>query len=97
MTGRHKVGTSSISGHTKGVQHINAGSRIKFIDTPGLILFGGNDEHIQGLLAVKDAPHLQDPIGVDMTIITKICAEKNSLIHCEYVIYYLFPSNPFPF
>ncbi len=84
VTGRHRAGTSSISGHTKGVQHINAGSRIKFIDTPGVIPFGENDEHIQGLLAVKDATHLQDPIGVAMTIIEKICAENKTVLESFY-------------
>jgi len=84
VAGRHRAGTSSISGHTKGVQHINAGSRIKFIDTPGVIPFGENDEHIQGLLAVKDATHLQDPIGVAMTIIEKICAENKTVLESFY-------------
>jgi len=86
VTGRHRAGTSSISGHTKGVQHINAGSRIKFIDTPGVIPFGENDENIQGMLAVKDATHLQDPIGVSMTIIEKICAENKTFLESFYHI-----------
>ena len=33
VAGRHKASTSPISGHTKGVQLINAGSRILFLDT----------------------------------------------------------------
>ncbi|HJH32235.1 MAG TPA: GTPase RsgA [Methanosarcinaceae archaeon] len=86
VTGRHRAGTSSISGHTKGVQHINAGSRIKFIDTPGVIPFGENDECIQGLLAVRDSTHLQDPIGVAMTIIGKICAENKTVLESSYNI-----------
>jgi ribosome biogenesis GTPase A len=86
VAGRHKAGTSSISGYTKGLQHINAGSRIKFIDTPGVIPFGENDEHIQGLLAVKDATHLQDPIGVAMTIIEKICSENKTVLESFYNI-----------
>ncbi len=86
VTGRHKASTSSISGHTKGVQLVNAGSRIKFIDTPGVIPFGENDEHIQGLLAVKDATHLQDPIGVALTIIKKICVENKTVLESFYHI-----------
>ena len=39
VTGRHRAGTSPISGYTKGVQHVDAGSRIMFIDTPGVIPF----------------------------------------------------------
>ncbi|MCQ1537297.1 GTPase RsgA [Methanosarcina sp. KYL-1] len=80
VTGRHSAGTSSISGHTKGVQLVDAGSRIMFIDTPGVIPFGENDEYLQGLLGVKDATHLKDHFGVALKIIEKLCSEnKNSL------------------
>ncbi len=84
VSGRHKASTSPISGHTKGVQLVNAGSRIKFIDTPGVIPFGENDEYIQGILAVKDATHLQDPIGVALTIIEKICTENKTALESFY-------------
>ncbi len=86
VTGRHRAGTSSISGYTKGVQLVNAGSRIKFIDAPGVIPFGENDEHIQGLLSVRDATHLKDPIGVAMTIIKKICTENKTVLESLYHI-----------
>ena len=84
VAGKHKASTSPISGHTKGVQLVNAGSRIMFIDTPGVIPFGENDEYLQGLLAVKDATHLQDPIGVAMKIIEKICAENKTALDSYY-------------
>ncbi|VVB86674.1 GTPase Der [uncultured archaeon] len=84
VAGKHKAGTSPISGHTKGIQLVNAGSRIMFIDTPGVIPFGENDEYIQGLLAVKDATHLQDPIGVAMKIIEKMCAENKTALESFY-------------
>ncbi|NMG82697.1 MAG: GTPase RsgA [Methanosarcinales archaeon] len=84
VSGRHKASTSPISGHTKGVQIVNAGSRIKFIDTPGVIPFGENDEYIQGILAVKDATHLKDPIGVALTIIEKICTENKTALESFY-------------
>jgi len=84
VAGKHKASTSPISGHTKGVQLVNAGSRIMFIDTPGVIPFGENDEYIQGLLAVKDATHLQDPIGVAMRIIEKMCAENKAALESFY-------------
>ncbi|MCL7415406.1 MAG: 50S ribosome-binding GTPase [ANME-2 cluster archaeon] len=86
VTGKHSAGTSSISGHTKGVQHIKAGSRIKFIDTPGVIPFGENDEYLQGLLAVKDSTHLKDPIGVALKIIEKLCAENKPALESFYHI-----------
>ncbi|MDO9517013.1 MAG: GTPase [Methanosarcinaceae archaeon] len=84
VVGSKKASTSSISGHTRGVQHINAGSRIKFIDTPGVIPFGDNDEYIQGMLAVKDSTHLSDPIGVALKIIEKMCAENKSALESFY-------------
>jgi len=84
VAGKHKAGTSPISGHTKGVQLVDAGSRIMFIDTPGVIPFGENDECIQGLLAVKDATHLQDPVGVAMKIIEKMCAENKTALESFY-------------
>ncbi|WP_096203862.1 GTPase [Candidatus Methanoperedens nitratireducens] len=84
VAGKHKASTSPISGHTKGLQLVNAGSRIMFIDTPGVIPFGENDEYIQGILAVKDATHLQDPIGVAMKIIEKMCAENKPALESFY-------------
>ncbi|KGK99695.1 GTPase [Methanococcoides methylutens] len=76
VVGKGKTSTSSISGHTKGVQLVKAGSRIVFIDTPGVIPFDENDEYRQGLLGVKDATHLDDLEGVAMKIIENAC-EKN--------------------
>ena len=86
VAGRHKARTSSISGFTRGVQLVDAGSRIVFIDTPGVIPFGENDEYIQGLLGVKDATHLQDQIGVAMRIIEKMCAENKTALESFYKV-----------
>ena len=47
-----------------------------FLDTPGVIPFDDNDEYIQGLLGVKDATHLDDPIGVAMRIVEKFRDEN---------------------
>lgn len=84
VTGRHRASTSPISGHTKGVQHVDAGSRIMFIDTPGVIPFDENDEYMQGLLGIKDATHLQDPIGVALKIIEKTVAENKTALESFY-------------
>jgi ribosome biogenesis GTPase A len=84
VSGKAKASTSSISGHTKGVQMINAGSKIMFLDTPGVIPFGDNDEYLQGLLGVKDATHLSDPLGVAMKIIEKLCDENPSALEKFY-------------
>ncbi|TGC08509.1 GTPase [Methanolobus halotolerans] len=86
VTGRHRAGTSSISGHTKGVQHVNAGSRIKFIDTPGVIPTDEFDEVMQGLLGVKDATHLKDTIGVALKIIEVMCSQNRAALEAFYKV-----------
>jgi len=86
VTGRHRVSTSPISGHTKAVQHVNAGSHIMFIDTPGVIPFDENDEYVQGLLGMKDSTHLRDPIGVALKIIEKILVEDKETLESFYSI-----------
>lgn len=86
VCGRHKTGTSSISGHTKSMQLVNAGSRIKFMDTPGVIPFGEDDEYIQGLLGIKDSTHLQDHVGVALKIIEKFCSENKAALESFYKV-----------
>jgi ribosome biogenesis GTPase A len=84
VTGRHRASTSPISGHTKGVQHVDAGSRIMFMDTPGVIPFDEHDEYVQGLLGIKDATHLQDPTGIALRIIEKLLAENKAALESFY-------------
>lgn len=86
VTGRHRTSTSPISGHTKGVQNVGAGSRIMFIDTPGVIPFDERDEYTMGLLGVKDATHLKDHVGVSLKIIEKILAENKTVLESFYHI-----------
>ena len=86
VSGRHSAPTSPISGHTKGVQIVKAGSRIRFIDTPGVIPFGENDQYMQGILGVKSASHLEDPIGVALKIIEKMCSENKTGLESFYKI-----------
>ena len=86
VTGRHRASTSPISGHTKGVQNVDAGSRIMFIDTPGVIPFDEKDEYIQGLLGIKDATHLKDHIGVALKIIEKMLTENKTALESFYKI-----------
>jgi len=84
VSGGRKAPTSSISGHTKGVQLIKGGSRIKFIDTPGVIPFGEDDENIQGLLSVKDPTHLGDPVEVASKIIERMCTDNKAALEACY-------------
>lgn len=84
LAGRHKAGTSSISGYTKGVQLVKAGSHIMLLDTPGVIPFDERDEYIQGVLCVKDATNLKDPIGVGMKIIERFFAGNRTALEIFY-------------
>lgn len=84
VTGRHRASTSPVSGHTKGVQHVDAGSHIMFMDTPGVIPFDENDEYVQGLLGIKDSTHLKDPVGVALMIIDKMLAENRTALESFY-------------
>ena len=86
VTGRHRTSTSPISGHTKGVQKVYAGSRIMFIDTPGVIPFDETDEYIQGLLGIKDATKIQDHVGVSLKMIEKILVENKTALESLYHI-----------
>jgi ribosome biogenesis GTPase A len=86
VAGRGKASTSAISGHTKGVQLVNAGSRIVFLDTPGVIPFDEHDEYIQGLLGIKDSTHLKDQIGVALKIIEKLVEEQKDVLESFYNI-----------
>ena len=86
VTGRHRTSTSPISGHTKGVQKVYAGSRIMFMDTPGVIPFDETDEYIQGLLGITDATKIQDHVGVSLKIIEKIFVENKTALESFYHI-----------
>ncbi|SFM14168.1 GTPase [Methanolobus profundi] len=86
VAGRGKASTSAISGHTKGVQIVNAGSRIVFLDTPGVFPLDEHDEYIQGLLGVKDSTHLKDPIGVAMKIIERMVEDNKEILESFYKV-----------
>ena len=86
VTGRHRASTSTVSGHTKGVQNVDAGSKIMFIDTPGVIPFDEKDEYLQGLLGVKDVTHLKDQIGVALKILEKMLTENKTALESFYNI-----------
>jgi hypothetical protein len=85
LAGRHKAGTSPISGYTKGVQLVKAeGSHIMLIDTPGVIPIDEKDEYIQGVLCVKDATNLKDPVGVAMKILERFFTVNRTALESFY-------------
>jgi len=65
MKGRHSASTSSLSGHTKGVQMIRADSRIMFLDTPGVIPYLEKDEIKHVSIGSIDYSKAKDP---DITV-----------------------------
>jgi ribosome biogenesis GTPase A len=84
LAGRHSAGTSPISGYTKGVQMVRAGANIMLLDTPGVIPFDEWNEHVQGVLGVKDATNIKDPVGVAMKIIERFLAGNRAPLERFY-------------
>ncbi len=84
LAGRHKAPTSPISGYTRGIQLVKAGSHIMLLDTPGVIPFDERDQYIQGVLGVKDATKLKDPVGVAMKIIDRLLAGNKTALESFY-------------
>jgi len=75
LSGKHKAGTSSRSGFTKGVQHIKADNRIRLLDTPGVIPFKEGDELKLALLGSTNFDDIKDPEFIAYHLI-----EKNKLL-----------------
>jgi hypothetical protein len=86
LAGRHSAGTSPISGYTRGVQMVRAGANIMLLDTPGVIPFDEWNEHIQGVLGVKDATNIKDPVGVAMKIIERFLAGDRAPLEKFYKV-----------
>jgi ribosome biogenesis GTPase A len=61
LAGRRKARTSPQSGHTRGVQFVNAGPRIKLIDTPGVIPWQ-EDDPFKHIMIAADTK-VKDPEG----------------------------------
>ncbi len=61
LKGRHSASTSSMSGHTRGLQKIRVSSRLVLIDTPGV--FSYMEKHSPALLAIGaiDSHKIKDP------------------------------------
>lgn len=64
-----RVGISSESGFTKGMQYISGKAGIMLIDTPGIIPFESRDEIRSGLVSGISPTKLKDPDLVAMKLI----------------------------
>jgi ribosome biogenesis GTPase A len=61
MVGRGAAPTSSLSGHTKGVQRIRADDSMVFLDTPGVMPFKEKNEIIYAFTGTIDFTKTKDP------------------------------------
>ena len=69
MKGRHAASTSSMSGHTRGVQKIKSDNRIMFLDTPGVIPFDEKSKPVKhALIGTIDFVKEKDPDIVVMNL-----------------------------
>lgn len=64
-----KAKTSSQSGYTKGIQILKAGSKISFLDTPGVIPHKEEDEIKHAIIGAKSYDRLREPDIVAMRLI----------------------------
>jgi len=71
MKGKHSASTSSLSGHTKGVQMIRADSRIIFLDTPGVIPYKEKDEIKHIMIGTIDYNKVKEPDLVVMELMER--------------------------
>jgi ribosome biogenesis GTPase A len=68
MKGRKAAPTSITSGQTRGVQNINAGSKIVFLDTPGVIPYSEKDKNKHALTGSVDFAKTKEPDMAVMSI-----------------------------
>lgn len=61
MSGGSGASTSSMSGHTKGLQKIRADKRILFLDTPGVIPFMEKDIEKHSMIGSVDFTKVKEP------------------------------------
>lgn len=61
LKGRHSASTSSMSGHTRGLQKIRVSNKLILVDTPGV--FSYMEKHSPALLAIGaiDSHKIKDP------------------------------------
>jgi ribosome biogenesis GTPase A len=71
LAGRGSAKTSAESGYTKGLQLIKVSSRIKLLDTPGVIPHKEKDEAKHGITSAVDFSKIKDPV----VAVEKIMAE----------------------
>lgn len=69
LVGRNCASTSPESGHTKGLKHLRVSSRIKLIDTPGVIPYREKNNAKHGIIGSIDYAKIKNPQEVVETIL----------------------------
>ncbi len=72
LAGKHKAGTSSTSGFTKGVQLVKLSNKIYLLDTPGVFPFGEKDEVKRAIIGAKDYSKVKDAEGIVLILIGRL-------------------------
>lgn len=80
LSGRNAAPVSSISGHTRGLQHVRATSKILLLDTPGVIPYLEKDDLKHAIIGTIDYSKEKEP---DMVVVY-LMKEFPSLIETHY-------------
>ncbi|MFH1589888.1 MAG: GTPase [archaeon] len=80
MSGGSGASTSSMSGHTRGLQKIRSDNRIMFLDTPGVIPYMEKESEKHSMIGSVDFTKVKDP---DLTVM-KIMEQFPGKIEAYY-------------
>lgn len=72
IKGRKSAPVSSVSGYTKGLQIIRVSSKVKLIDSPGVIPFAERDEFLHAFMSVKNPEQVKDPEDAALNLIDAV-------------------------
>lgn len=69
LKGRHSASTSSISGHTKGIQKVRVSRHVVLLDTPGVFSHGNKDTPTMVSIGARDIHRSKDPVGAALFLL----------------------------
>src|SRR3989344_5080210 len=82
---RARTATSSVAGTTKGPQFVKIGSRIKIIDSPGVIPPEDNESKL-ALISAKNPEKLKNPEKVALEVISMLLRKDKKILENYYKI-----------
>lgn len=71
ISGKGSASTSSMSGHTKGIQKVRSDNQIMFLDTPGVIPFKEKDNTKHTIIGTIDFTKAKDPDIIVMQLMER--------------------------